>query len=137
MKEQNKKVLSAYRMQKSVETLEDAQILFKRGHLHSCVNRIYYAIFYAVNSVLIRDGMYSAKHTGVRSLFNKELVNKGFVDAELGDFYNIMFENRQDGDYKDLTVFEKNEVKNWLKKAGTFIKTAKKILKNQALGNKK
>ena len=137
MKEENKKILSGYRMQKAIETLKDANIIFKSGHLHSCVNRIYYSIFYAVNALLIRHGMYSAKHSGVRSLFNRELVNKGLISGESGDFYNSMFENRQEGDYKDLPKFERKEVKNWLEQAGVFIKEVNKVLKSEVKSRNK
>jgi len=52
MKEENKKTLSEYRMEKAFETLEDSGIMLEKGHLHSCVNRIYYSVFYAVNALL-------------------------------------------------------------------------------------
>ena len=32
-----------------------------------------------------------------------------------------MFDNRQEGDYKDFVQFEKENVKIWLKKASEFI----------------
>lgn len=43
------------------------------------MNRIYYAMFYAVNALLIAKGFSASKHSGVRALFNKEIVNKGLI----------------------------------------------------------
>lgn len=37
-----------YRLQRARETLEDARILARAGRWNPCVNRLYYACFYAV-----------------------------------------------------------------------------------------
>lgn len=99
----------------------DAQKYFEDATSESTVNRTYYAMFYAVNSVLIAQGLSSSKHTGVRSLFNKEIVSNGLIDKDLGRFYSDMFDRRQKSDYKDFVRFEKEDVGAWLKKAEDFI----------------
>ena len=134
MKEENKKILSEYRMRKAIETLKDAKIIFEDGYLHSCVNRIYYAVFYAVNAVLIRQGMYSTKHSGVKSLLHKEFVKTGIIPEKFGDFYTNIFKMRNTGDYEDFTEFKKKEVKGWLKEAEIFIEEIKKVIKNVDAG---
>jgi uncharacterized protein (UPF0332 family) len=83
------------------ETLDDAKILFDNGKLSSSVNRIYYAMFYAVSALLLTKGLSSSKHSGVLALFNKEFVNTTVVEREAGRFYNEIFEFRQKGDYKE------------------------------------
>jgi len=120
MNEQTKELMK-YKLMRSDETLEDAKILFANGKLFSTVNRIYYAMFYAVNGLLLTKGLSSAKHSGTLSLFNKEFVNKGIAEKELGRFYNEMFEFRQKADYKDLVKFAENDVKAWLEQADKFI----------------
>lgn len=69
--------LAKYRLGKSRKTLEDAKLYFESATLESTVNRIYYAVFYSVNALLVTKGLSSAKHSGVRSLFNREFVKKG------------------------------------------------------------
>ena len=86
--------LIKYRLEKSKETLQDARVLFEKASLSSAVNRIYYAMFYAVSGLLLSNDLSSSKHSGVRSLFNKEFVNKGLFDKELGKFYSKIFEER-------------------------------------------
>jgi len=52
--------------------------LLKEGEeWNPCVNRLYYACFYAVSALLIQQGLSSSKHTGVRSLFNRHYVKTG------------------------------------------------------------
>ena len=62
--------LVLYRMERAHETLEDARILANAGRWNACVNRLYYACFYAVSALLVGDGLSSSKHAGVRSLFH-------------------------------------------------------------------
>ena len=72
--------LILYRMTRAHATLEDARILAKTGRWNACVNRLYYACFYAISALLVRDGLSSSKHAGVRSLFNKTCRFPGHLD---------------------------------------------------------
>jgi len=60
-----------FRMKKASDTLEAARLLIGKGNTISTVNRIYYAVFYAVSAVLLSRGFSSSKHSGIISLFNK------------------------------------------------------------------
>ena len=113
--------LSKHRMEKAKNTLSDAKMYIENATPESTVNRIYYAIFYAVNALLISKGLSSAKHSGVRALFNREFVNKGLVEREWGEFYSDMFDRRQKADYKDFVTFEKEDVNEWLIRSEEFI----------------
>jgi len=98
--------LVLYRMTRADETLEDARILAKAGRWNACVNRLYYACFYAVSALLVRDGLSSSKHAGVRSLFNRQYVKTGKIPKDLARIYNDFFEKRQEGDYIDFVSFQ-------------------------------
>ena len=62
--------LIQYRIDRALETLEDARILQKSKRWKACVNRLYYACYYAVSALLLQKGLFSSKHTGIRSMFN-------------------------------------------------------------------
>ena len=79
------------RMARANETMEDARILANSGRWNACVNRLYYACFYGVTALLVRHGLSSSKHTGVRSLFNSQYVKTGMVPKELARIYNDLF----------------------------------------------
>jgi uncharacterized protein (UPF0332 family) len=119
--------LIKYRLQKSKETLNDAKIMVEIATLSSTVNRIYYAMFYAVNALLLSKNFSSSKHSGVRALLNKEFINKGLLDKEMGKFYSKIFEERQEGDYKDFVKFNAEDVKKWLSNAENFIDEIEKL----------
>ena len=115
--------LIAYRRSKAKETLQDGKILLEAKRFSSAVNRIYYALFYAVTALLLTKGLSSAKHGGVMALFNEHFVKTGKIPVESGRFYSRMFEFRQKSDYGDFVTFEETKVKEWLAQAEQFMAT--------------
>jgi len=133
---QELKDLVAYRLMRAKEAMDDAKILFENNKLFSTVNRIYYAMFYAVNGLLLLKGLSSAKHSGVLGLFNKEIVLPGMMGREWGKFYNAMFAFRQKADYKDFVTFETEDVKEWIDKGSEFIVMIDELIKAGGVDNK-
>lgn len=119
---EGEKNLVFYRMNRADESLEDARILARAGRWNACVNRLYYACFYAISALLVCDGLASSKHAGVRSLFNKQYVKTDKVPKELARIYNDLFERRQEGDYIDFVLFQESQVLPWISKAEDLIK---------------
>ena len=117
------KELALYRLQRARETLEDARILADARRWNPCVNRLYYACFYAVSALLVQAGLSSSKHTGVRSLFNRHFVRTGKVAKEKARIFNDLFERRQEGDYMDFVSFEESQVRPWVPEAEAFVES--------------
>ena len=124
----SKSELINYRLQRAYEALEDARILAGASRWNTCVNRLYYACFYAVSALLIQHGLSSSKHTGIRSLFNRHYIKTGKVAKEMAQIYNDLFERRQESDYLDFIHFEESEVCPWISKAEAFIKHIETII---------
>ena len=120
MTESNGELVS-YRLRRARETLADARILADAGRWNPCVNRLYYACFYAVSALLIQEGLSSSKHTGLRSLFNRHFVKTNKVPKEKARIFNDLFERRQEGDYVDFVSFKEFQVIPWLPEAETFV----------------
>lgn len=116
-----KEDLVRYRLDKAFETLEDARVLASAGRWTPCVNRLYYACFYAVSALLISDSMSSAKHTGLRSLFNRFYVKTGKIPKEMAQVFNDLFEKRREGDYMDFVRFDEVSVRPWMPRAEAFV----------------
>ncbi|MCL5770674.1 MAG: HEPN domain-containing protein [Actinobacteria bacterium] len=117
-----------YRRERARETLIEAEIMIDNNKLFAAVNRIYYAIFYEVLALLLTKGLSSSKHSGIRSMFNKEFVKSGIISEENGNFYNKIFEFRQRGDYEEFVEFDKEEVKRWLNNAKDFVNSAEQVI---------
>lgn len=119
-----------YRRARAKESLDEAKILLNNNKLFAAVNRIYYACFYEVVALLLKDQLSSAKHTGVKSLFNLHYIQNGKIDATYGRYYSRIFEHRQKSDYADMIRFSNEDVTEWLETANTFVATLEKHFDN-------
>jgi len=99
-----KDALIKYRMERSLESVEAAKLMLENNMLTSAMNRIYYAMFYAVQALLITKSVSFSKHGQVKGFFNKEFVHKGTIPVRFGKVYNKAFEYRQKFDYVDFEI---------------------------------
>jgi uncharacterized protein (UPF0332 family) len=113
--------LVRYRRQRAHETLAEADLMAETGHWNACLNRLYYACFYAVSALLLGDGESASKHSGVRALFNRRYGRSGAMPVDLVRLYDELFDRRNAGDYVDLVWFEEEQVRPWLSQAHTFV----------------
>jgi uncharacterized protein (UPF0332 family) len=117
-----------YRLCRAQESLDDARLLAEANRWNACVNRLYYSCFYAVSALLVRDGLSSSRHTGVRSLLNRHYVRTGKVPQDLDRVYNDLFERRQEGDDADFVRFQADQVRPWILQTEMFIAYIKALL---------
>jgi uncharacterized protein (UPF0332 family) len=115
-------------MIRSRETLDDAKMLLDSCRLRSAVNRIYYAIFYAVGALALNRGFSTASHAQLRGWFNREFVKAGIIDVAHGKLYGLAFDRRTKGDYDDQSVFEIEEVETLYGGAVAFVDTLISVL---------
>ena len=62
MKEAERQELIHYRLERARETLEEALLMYRERHWNACINRLYYACFYAVTALLALKGLEAGKH---------------------------------------------------------------------------
>ncbi len=99
--------LVEYRMNRSSETLKEAQTMLDHGFYNAAVNRVYYACFYAVSALLHKKGVSASSHKAIRQMFGLHFVKNGIIRKEFGRFFNDLYDRRQTGDYDDFILFDK------------------------------
>jgi uncharacterized protein (UPF0332 family) len=109
--------------------LDEARYLLQGDKsLRSVVNRLYYAMFYAILALLIFEPYASSKHSGVISYFNKRFVKEGGFPKELARTINLAFELRQQSDYKEYAKLTEEQASSLLGDAQSFVSEVKKHL---------
>ena len=88
MKPDEINALVSYRMSRAEESLRAAEIMQQNQMFTFAMNRIYYAMFYAVQALLVLKGVSFSKHGQVKAYFNRELIKTGALPMELGRLYN-------------------------------------------------
>ena len=113
--------LSDYRMEKAKELADEAKLLFDNKRYDGCINRLYYAIFSAIRSLLALAGLDSRKHSGVISYFDRMFVKNGIFDKEFSRIAHSSFNVRQASDYQDFYIISEVQAKNQLEGCIKFI----------------
>ena len=94
----------------------------------SIINRVYYAMFYAVLALLIFENFASSKHSGILSFFNRRFIKTGVFPEEIGRSINNAFELRQRGDYREYIELTYEQVEPFMGKARIFVQTIQEYL---------
>lgn len=116
-----------YRLQRSAEVLVEAEDVYKLKHYILAINRLYYATFYAMTALLIKDGHSAITHAGVRGIMGKEYVKTGILSREDGKLFSTLFNMRQSGDYGDSYEITKEDVEEYLTPTKIFIEKIRKL----------
>ena len=125
---EHKEDLIRYRISRAAETIKEVEMAIKNKRLSLAVNRIYYAIVYAVSSLALRYGFSTSKHRGLKAWFNQTQVKTKNIDVTFGKMYARAFEKRQKADYDDYVEFDKEEVEADLENAKKFVAEIKSLV---------
>ena len=126
--EQSRLELIKYRLERVDETMEEVEILTKSGHYNTAVNRLYYACFYAVQALLLKNCITATTHAGVKTMFGLNFISKGIISIEHGKTFNTLFEKRHSSDYEAFAYCDKALVDDLTPLAEAFIQEIKKML---------
>jgi len=115
-----------YRLQRAEESYCDALILAERERWNAVINRLYYACFYAVIALLLKNDIETQTHDGSRTQFGLKYIKTGLIEKRFGKIYSKLFDMRQKGDYGDLFDYDKDTVSPLIDSTREFIDELKK-----------
>jgi len=110
-----------YRLQKAKETISETRILIENKLWNTAINRMYYACYYAVGALLVKQGVETSSHSGSRQKFGQLYIHTGLISTEHGKHYSELFEKRQKGDYNDFIDFDEETVLRFFQPSIDFI----------------
>ena len=126
--QEERDIIVKYRLERANETLTESKDLMLLNHWYGAANRLYYACFYAVCALLIKNGHVTRTHSGVFSLLGEHFVAKGLISKEQNQFYRRILELRQTGDYDDFIELTETELRLLLEPAQQFITTIENLI---------
>ncbi|MFN0037727.1 MAG: HEPN domain-containing protein [Saprospiraceae bacterium] len=124
----SKKDIVHYRLERAREALSEAALLRDGGKWLATVNRLYYACFYAISAYFVQQNLKAFTHSGLKSAFNKELVQGGKVGIPEGRLFNQLFSFRQDADYKDFVQFSEEDIALLLPEVENLVAVLEKLV---------
>lgn len=120
-----------YRISKSHEVFEDAQLLAKNERWNSCVNRLYYSSYYLASALLYLSEIKAETHNGVKTQLFLNFVRNGKMNKGLAKLYSHLFDWRQESDYADFIEFDKKTVIPLLNEVKILNKELIKIIESE------
>ena len=99
-----------YRIESAYKTVDAAKVLAENGFWNSTVNRLYYAVFYAVNALLVMNNIQTKSHSATKSQFSLHFVRTGKFDKKYGKLLAKLYDWRQKGDYENIFDYNDNSV---------------------------
>ena len=108
-------------IQKAKRYIKSAKLLLEDGDFESSVSRIYYAMFYCAEAVLLTKNLSFSSHKGVISAFGEHFIKNGVFSKEMGRELNRAFEKRQLSDYEYTFVITVEEAEQMLKSGTEFV----------------
>ncbi|MBD5171557.1 MAG: HEPN domain-containing protein [Bacteroidales bacterium] len=104
---QSRSDLIAYKLDKSIQTIQEAEVLANAGFYNASVNRLYYAAYYAASSLMLSEELETGTHKGTKTMLGLKFIHPGKLEREYGQIYQRLFDSRQAGDYEDFVYYDK------------------------------
>jgi len=115
-------------LEKSQQSLKAAESLMDNGYMDFAASRLYYAMFYVAQALLLSRSQSYSSHSAVIAAYGKEFARTGDLDARFHRWLLDAQDIRNLGDYGIGVEVSRNqcqELKVWAK---SFLQAAKSYL---------
>lgn len=120
-------------IEKAKKFIETANLLLNHDDYDSTASRVYYAMFYAGEAILLTKNLKSKTHDGFISLFGEHFIKNNIFPLEMMKQLRMAFDKRQIGDYGTAISITKKEAEDLVKIGQKFINNIITFLKNQKI----
>jgi len=121
-----------YRLEQSKRVSEEISAHIEKGFYVTAVNRMYYAMFYAVSALALLYKFETSKHLQLIGWFNKTFIKENKIELRHGESLRKIYEKRQKGDYEPFVEFSKNEVEQMCLDMNDFILAIEHFIKTNS-----
>lgn len=125
--------LSKCRYSLAKQTYNNAKMCFDNGFYRDCINRSYYAVFYAIRAVLALESIDFKRHKDVVAYFNKEFVAQGKFPGEMGRRLARLKMKREESDYSDFFIASADEAQKQIQSVEYILPLIREYLAGHGL----
>ena len=115
-------------LQKANASMNAAVLLHREGYHDFAASRVYYAMFYVAEAMLLQKGLSFSSHSAVIAAFGKEFAKTGIIDAKYHRYLISTERLRTVGDYTIGPSLEIAEVDLAFERAYELISAVQQIL---------
>lgn len=107
---EDRKAIIDYRIERSHSTIKEVEFIITGKFWNLAANRLYYALFYICEAVLLSRQLTTSSHAGVSRMMNLHFIKEGLLSEEEGALLARLFRMRQTGDYDDLWDWTEKDI---------------------------
>lgn len=107
---EDRKAIIDYRIERSHSTIKEVEFIITGKFWNLAANRLYYAVFYICEAVLLSRQLTTSSHAGVSRMMNLHFIKEGLLSEEEGALLARLFRMRQTGDYDDLWDWTEKDI---------------------------
>lgn len=115
-------------MLKAKENIEASVMLIGQGYYDIAISRLYYAMFYCAEAVLLADNLTFSKHSSVIAAFGQHFAKTGRLPQELHRMLIEAQDMRNLSDYDLMAVLNQETAEALLAKARAFLQAVAEFL---------
>jgi len=123
MKKHTRKLLD-----KALDTIDGAEILFNHHKTEMAAGRAYYALFYIAEALLNEKELQFKEHGKVIGAYGKEFAKTNLLDPKFHRWLRLGFDTRLVSDYQVDSTIEAAVVSDMLNQAREFLQAAQEYL---------
>ena len=101
--------LVKHRLEQAKEELNACELLYNEKFYEAANNRAYYSIFHSIRAILALEPIDFKRHKDVIGYFNKNYIHTEIFSKKLGHKITIASKTREDSDYDDDFIPNKNK----------------------------
>lgn len=113
---------------KCQNALIDADGAISIGRWNNAAGRIYYAVFYAICTLFVKDGYQIKSHRGAKSMLGQYYVVTGKISEENSRFFSQLETLRDKADYNAAFLATEEEIMEYRPRVDAFIATIKNLI---------
>ena len=129
LSDEERRIIVELEIGKANRTYEAAMIMVDNEHWESAANRLYYALFHAVNALLIHDGHKVNTHKGSHALFGQHYIKTGRLPRIYSSIYQKLEAIRDEGDYNWAYNVSADDIQEKILPAKEMIDTISELVK--------
>ena len=128
LKEEERRDLVKYRIEKSYKVLDEARDNAGLGHWNLTGNRLYYSVFHMCQALLLAEGDTTRRHAGMIHKIGLNFITTGRLDGKYGRLISRLYELRQSGDYDDKYDATEEEIMPYFEQVEQLLKELEKLI---------
>jgi uncharacterized protein (UPF0332 family) len=105
-----KQELINFRLNRADEAFDMATLGAGKKYWNSVASELYYTCYYLVIALFAKNDIKTSTHSGVRTVLGSQYIKGGLLEAKWGKLFTLLFDLRQEGDYRDFKKFDESEI---------------------------